>query len=678
MSQPEFKSRLDLDCWICPTQYGIVAKSSGGGGAPPAVDPVALANAQMSANIGTATAQSKLNNVNTTSPLGTTGFSFDPDTGRWTLNQAPNAQTQAIIDPQLQAAATQAQAFSPAVGQAQQFGGAGTSLLAQLLQAIPTNQGNTLQAGPIQSSLGSVGPYQTSVADVNPVQSSLDLSTPGHALSSAFGSPSQNVQYGIGGQAPIQSALDLSTPGHPLSSSIATPSQDIQYGFGSGSPIQGQVSNGSPIQNRVGFQDEVNTNFGDLSRQAQDAAYRTQAQYLDPQFKQQQADLEQRLADQGIGVNTDAYSRATGDFARARQGAYQSAQDAAVAAGNAEQNQLFGQSLAAGQFGNQARLAGGQFTNAAQQQGQQQLLQQGQFANTAQQQRFAEDTARAQLANQAQQQQFGQSAQQTQVANAAQLQAAQEAAQQGAFANAAQQQGFGQGLNLATLANQAQQQEFGQLAQGGAFANAAQLQAAQEAAQQAQFGNQAQQQQYTQALGRGEFGNQGQLLAQQQLAQQGAFANAAQQQGFGQAQQQFQNPLAYLGALSGAANQNFGTSLSGISGLSPQFGWAGNLPTFGGSPTSVSPANVVGAQQIASQAAQNRFADANTLNNQMFNGLGSLGSSLFGGGSSGGTGGLLGGLFGSSGLLGGLFSGGATDIAGEAGMESLLSAMAFI
>lgn len=102
-------------------------------------------------------------------------------------------------------------------------------------------------------------------------------------------------------------------------------------------------------------QTSVNSNFPQLVKQAQDAAYGAQTQYLNPQFQQAQSNLQQQLADQGIQEGTPAYSRAMLDFNNQKQQAYQSAQDQAVAAGNQQQQALFGQSLQAGQFANQAQ-----------------------------------------------------------------------------------------------------------------------------------------------------------------------------------------------------------------------------------------------------------------------------------------------------------------------------------
>jgi hypothetical protein len=213
---------------------------------------------------------------------------------------------------------------------------------------------------------------------------------------------------------------------------------------------------------------------------ARNAAYKQQTGYLDPQFAQKGSDLRQQLADEGIGVGTDAYSRAQGDLGRQSTLAYQQAADAATTAGQAEQAKLFGEDLAARQQG------------------------------------------------------------------ASELQA------------------------------------------GGAFRN--------------------------QAL-----------------------------------QQMWQNPLTALQSLSGIGTGILGSAAQDLTTLNPLSGfqWAGSLPTFGGSPTSVSPANVVGAGQVASQNAANRFAAGNTLNNTLFNGLGSLGGAL--GLGNGGLGSFFGSLLGGSG-----------------------------
>jgi len=270
-----------------------------------------------------------------------------------------------------------------------------------------------------------------------------------------------------------------------------------------GGPIQTSLAPGGPIQG------SVDTNFGNQVRQAQNAAYNTQAGYLDPQFQEKHSDLTQQLADQGLSAGSEAYDRAQGDLGRQETLAYQQAKDAAVAAGNQEQSTLFGESLGAGQF-----------------------------ANAAQQQGFGQNTVA------------------------------------GEFANQAQQQGFGQGVTNAQLSDQARQQLFNERTT--------------------------------------QWGEPLQALA--------SAANSGE------------------GILSGISGQ-----LGGLGSLG-NFAWGGSIPTYGGNPTTVNPTNFIGAQQTANTSALNRFAAGNTLNNQLFNGIGSLGGAL--GLASGGLGSWLGSLFG--------------------------------
>jgi len=77
-------------------------------------------------------------------------------------------------------------------------------------------------------------------------------------------------------------------------------------------------------------------------QQAIDAIYGQYTSRLDPQFQQSQTELETRLANQGIGVGSDAYDRAMESFGRTRNDAYQSAQYQAISGGGAEQSRLFG------------------------------------------------------------------------------------------------------------------------------------------------------------------------------------------------------------------------------------------------------------------------------------------------------------------------------------------------
>ena len=433
---------------------GNAVSKGGGSKASQSVDPIALGQAQLAANIGTAASQSAINNINTFSPYGSSVYTqrVDPTTGEAILGPGgvPQYDLRQTLSPELQ------NLFGTQTGLSQVLAGVGPGLAA-----------------------GGAGQAQRAFDVANLVSPNLDLSAVPN--------------------------IGLLTPG-----SFRT---DVTGGAGS-QAIPGAVTGLTPET----VQRSVSTDFPSLVKQAQDAAYGAQTQYLDPQFAQSESSLRQRLADQGIEEGSDAFTRALGDFNRTKQAAYQQASSQAVAAGNEQQRALFGQAIAGGQF-----------------------------------------------ANQAAQQAFGQ-----------QLAA-------GQFTNQAQQQLFGQGMDLANLYNQAQLAASGQ-----------NLQATQ--------------------------------------------ANLARAQaGFGA-------PMTAAQFFGGLGQQALGEA-GGMVNLAPT--WPISIPTMGGSPATVAPANMVGAQQAATQ--QNQLA--NQVRQQTLTGLGSLGSSILGGGSGKGGGG---GLFGSG---GGLFSG---------------------
>lgn len=77
-------------------------------------------------------------------------------------------------------------------------------------------------------------------------------------------------------------------------------------------------------------------------QQTIDALYNQYESRLNPRFEQERKAMETQLANQGISLGSDAYSRAMDDFGRTRNDAYTSALNQAVAAGGAEQSRLFG------------------------------------------------------------------------------------------------------------------------------------------------------------------------------------------------------------------------------------------------------------------------------------------------------------------------------------------------
>lgn len=204
--------------------------------------------------------------------------------------------------------------------------------------------------------------------------------------------------------------------------------------------ITNTIGNAGPIQNRIVDGGQIQTNvdtsgvpslvggdaLNDAAKRNQAAAFAQQSAYLDPQYKQQQSDLENKLVQQGVTQNSDAWNRAMEGLARQKTFDYNNAYNNSFATGLAANNQLYNQGLSSNQ-------------NAYSQ-----ALNNANFANSAQQQQFGQNAAQAALANSAQAQQYGQNS------------------NDAVFANNAQNQGFSQGLANSQLNNQSASQAFQQ------------------------------------------------------------------------------------------------------------------------------------------------------------------------------------------------------------------------
>ena len=106
-------------------------------------------------------------------------------------------------------------------------------------------------------------------------------------------------------------------------------------------------------------------------QQGQDAAYRSQTQYLDPQFSQQQTSLESRLANQGLTPGSQAYDNAFKLFDLSKNQAYGNAANQSILTGSQIgtqnwQNQLAGGGFQAGLYGQMGQNIGSQGNMLAQ------------------------------------------------------------------------------------------------------------------------------------------------------------------------------------------------------------------------------------------------------------------------------------------------------------------------
>lgn len=230
---------------------------------------------------------------------------------------------------------------------------------------------------------------------------------------------------------------------------------------------------------------------GDARARAEGAIYESATSRLDPQWNRRSEQLQNDLANRGISVNSEAYSRAMEDFERSRTDAYAQAQMAAITGGGAEAQRTHGMDLGLRQ----------------QQVGE--IGQQGSFANQAQQQAFAQQLAGGQAGNEALMQQFGLGSQARQQQLAAQQAAFGMGSQAREQQLAAQQAAFGFGSTARQQQLAAQQAAFGQSMQGAQFGLGQQQQA---------FGQQqaANQQNFAQAQQQAAFQNQ---VRQNQIAE---------------------------------------------------------------------------------------------------------------------------------------------------------------
>jgi hypothetical protein len=151
-------------------------------------------------------------------------------------------------------------------------------------------------------------------------------------------------------------------------------------GPGSALPTGGLNFNNAPAMptgiNFSGLATLPSQDFSSETTNAANAAYNTQEGYLKPQQAEQTEATNQQLADEGISPGSDAYDRAQGDLSRAQTFQNQQAQNAAVTAGNAEQQALYGEQLQGAQLGTGQQEANVQAQQEARQEAVNEALQQ--------------------------------------------------------------------------------------------------------------------------------------------------------------------------------------------------------------------------------------------------------------------------------------------------------------
>lgn len=132
---------------------------------------------------------------------------------------------------------------------------------------------------------------------------------------------------------------------------------------------QGQFSyDGAPEYqssiDRSGLAD-VPTDIGAYQSKAEQAAYDRTMGMLNPQFEQQQENLTQQLANQGIMQGSEAYTRAMDDYNRNKNNAMLRASQDAIMTGDALAGSMFNRGLTSRQQGLSERTTDLNLNNAA-------------------------------------------------------------------------------------------------------------------------------------------------------------------------------------------------------------------------------------------------------------------------------------------------------------------------
>lgn len=329
------------------------------------------------------------------------------------------------------------------------------------------SQGQQIQVGDINPKTGK--PYDVNSKDVvirydqnvNLTPEQQALFDQGQRINQSLGNLAENQ-----GMAQITSAMNNPLSSDiPIVSNVGTTAGNMTTNVAMPSLQTSVDNNAGQIQLRSGANerasgnvlnniDQIKTQTQDpnlLLQDTTDALYKANTQYLDPQFSQQQAQLENKLANQGITRGSEAYDNAMLNFNNQKQQAYESARNQAVAGG---------MNAAQGMFG--MNLQGNQFTNSALGQQFNQSLNTTQLQNSAAGQNNQLDLSNQAAYNAALGQQFGQNLQAAQFGNQASLQGFDAGMQNANLNNQVQGQLFGQNISNANLQNAASNQQLSQ------------------------------------------------------------------------------------------------------------------------------------------------------------------------------------------------------------------------
>jgi len=205
--------------------------------------------------------------------------------------------------------------------------------------------------------------------------------------------------------------------------------------YDAGGNIQSSLGDYGQQQSTFGEAGDITRSYGPSDNFSADRQRVEESLYgrLNPQLQKDRANIEQRLADQGIRYGSQAYASAMDDYNRQSN----DARLAVTAQGGQEQQRMMDMAAKQAGFENSAQMQAyqqaqgrGQFANEAQMQNYQQMLGAGSFANAAQNQQNAQNAGAASFGNAGLAQQLAQQQSGFNAQNAARNQYMQEAYQQ--------------------------------------------------------------------------------------------------------------------------------------------------------------------------------------------------------------------------------------------------------
>ena len=302
---------------------GIVDAIFGGNDAPPPPDPYAVANAQGAANIDAARVTTALNRANQVTPWGN-------------LTWAQGGSGFKSTD------------YNNALKAWQDAGGKGTAPTKESFGYNPDAWTSTVTLDPRVQSL-----LDSSLATSQGLQSAINnsLASTTSTLSQPLNAPGSidinGIRQGVEGRyTDLQPSLQASNVlasmgragvGEQLVRLRNLYSQDFNYDSAPAMPGVERISSPMPSANQA------------VRNSVEDALYARAVARLNPRFQQSEDQLASSLAAQGITQGSEAYNREMQNFNNAKNDAYSSAMNDAIAAGGTELQRQFGMDMTARQ-----------------------------------------------------------------------------------------------------------------------------------------------------------------------------------------------------------------------------------------------------------------------------------------------------------------------------------------